>query len=268
MRGEFAILFSAILMGTLSIFVRNIGSDAIYVAFLRLFFATLFLLPFALLMRSEFTITKLHLALAFFNLLTILSYINAIQQIEVGTAALLLYTAPIYVLISEVLKGEIIERKTLISLPLGFFGLYLMLSPYTELNLGLIFGIISGVSYAFVFALTKKAKNYSSFHITFFNVLFGSLILLPYFLLNFSDFPVLWAIGLGLIPTAIPFTLFIYGVKRVRLQIAPIIALIEPAFAIFIGFLYFGEMLSSPQIIGGIMVIVATSIVLMGKTTF
>lgn len=267
MRGEFVILFSAILMGTISIFVRNTGSDPIFVAFIRLSFATIFLLPFLIFAKDSFRITKLHFALAFFNLLTIVSYINAIQRIEAGTAALLLYTAPIYVLIFAVLRGEQIEKKTLISLPMGLFGLYLMLSPYAELNLGLISGIVSGASYAVVFALTKKAKDFSSFQITFFNVLLGSMMLLPYSMLNFSEFSVLWAIGLGLIPTAIPFTLFIYGVKRVKLQKAPIIALIEPVCAILVGFLYFGEILDAFQIIGGILVIIATSIVLTQKTT-
>ncbi|MCS7143401.1 MAG: DMT family transporter [Archaeoglobaceae archaeon] len=267
MRGEFAILFSAILMGTISIFVRNTGSDPLFVAFLRLSFATIFLLPFLLLTKNDLRITKLHLALAVFNLLTIVSYVNAIQQIEAGTAALLLYTAPIYVLMIAILRGENIERKTLISLPIGLFGLYFMLFPYAELNFGLISGIISGISYSIVFALTKKAKHHSSFHITFFNVFFGALILLPYSLLNFSEFSIPWALGLGLIPTAIPFTLFIYGVKRVKLQKAPIIALIEPVFAILIGFLYFGEILSDLQILGGILVITATFLVLIEKTT-
>ncbi|TDA25620.1 MAG: permease [Archaeoglobi archaeon] len=267
MRGEFAILFSAILMGTISIFVRNTSSDPFFVAFLRLFFATVFLFPFALLAKENFRIGKPLIALATFNLLTIVSYINAIQNIEAGTAALLLYTAPIYVLIFAIIQGERIEERTLISLPLGFSGLYLMLSPYAELNLGLISGIISGISYAIVFVLTKKVKDVSPFQVTFFNVFFGSLLLLPYSILNFTDFPIFWAIGLGLIPTAIPFTLFIYGVRSVKLQNAPIIALIEPFFAVLVGFSYFGEILSTTQILGGIMILSATSIVLWNKTT-
>jgi len=266
MRGEFAIFFSAILMGTVSIFIRNTGSDPFFVTFLRLSFATVFLLPFVFSGEKKFRIGKPLIALALFNLLTIVSYINAIQNIEAGTAALLLYTAPIYVLIFAIIQGEKIEGKTLISLPLGFLGLYLMLSPYAELNLGLISGIISGISYAIVFVLTKKVKDTSPFQVTFFNVFFGSLLLLPYSMLNFTDFPIFWSIGLGLIPTAIPFTLFIYGVRSVKLQKAPIIALIEPFFAALVGFLYFGEILSATQILGGIMILSATSIILW-KTT-
>jgi DME family drug/metabolite transporter len=260
MRGEFAILFSAILMGTISIFVRNTGNDPLSVAFIRLFFASLFLLPLIVILKEKLRINGLLLALASFNLLTIISYISAIQQIEAGTAALLLYTAPIYILIFSILRGEKMERYTLLSLLFGLLGLYLMLSPYLEPNLGLISGIFSGISYAIVFVLTKKAKNFSSLQITFFNVFFGSIFLMPYFVLNRMDFSIPWAIGLGLVPTVIPFTLLVYGVKRVKLQKAPIIALIEPFSAILVGYLYFGEILSLKQIIGGFLIILGTSI--------
>ncbi len=265
MKGEFAILFSAILMGTISIFVRNTGSDPLFVAFLRLFFATLFLLPFVLFSKEKFRVSKLLFALAAFNLLTIVSYISAVQQIEAGTAALLLYTAPIYVLLFSILRGERIERRTLISLPLGLFGLYLMLSPYPELNIGLVSGLLSGMSYAIVFVLTKKARHFSSLQITFFNVFLGSMILMPYFVLNYREFSILWALALGLIPTAIPFTLLVYGVKHVKLQRAPIIALIEPLSAILVGFLYFGEILSLKQVFGGILIVLSTAIAWKGE---
>lgn len=259
MRGEIAILFSAILMSTVSIFVRNTGNDAISVTFLRLFFATLFLLIFAFIKREKFAISKLLIFLSLLNLITIVSYISAIQQIEAGVSALLLYMAPIYVTAIAFVSGEKIERKTLVSLPLGLLGLWLMLSPYVDLKPGIIFGIISGISYAFVFKFSKKAREvHNSFQISFFNVFFGSLLLLPYFIIQNEKFSLGWAIGLGLIPTAIPFMLFAYGIKHVKLQKAPLIALVEPMFAVLIGYAYFGEVLNVKQIIGGAMILFAT----------
>lgn len=262
MKGELAILTSAIMMSSVSIFVRNTGEDALSVTFLRLFFATIFLSFFAILSRERLAFSKILLILAFLNLLTISSYISAIQTIEVGIAALLLYMAPIYVTAIAHALGERIEKSTLLALPLGLFGLYLMLSPYAELSIGIIFGIVSGISYAFVFTFSKKAREYHSpFQISFFNVFLGSLVLFPYFLLlGEKTFSIPWAIGLGLIPTAIPFMLFAYGIKSVKLQKAPIIALIEPMFAVLIGYLYFGEVLNERQIIGGAMILIATAI--------
>ncbi|MEM4747525.1 MAG: DMT family transporter [Archaeoglobaceae archaeon] len=261
MRGEIAIFASAILMSTVSIFVRNTSEDPKLVTFLRLLFATIFLSLFAILKKEKFVFSKILLLLAIFNLLTIFSYISAIQQIEAGIAALLLYMAPIYVTIFAYVSGEKIEKKTVLSLPLGFLGLYLMLSPYVEFNPGILFGLLSGVTYAVVFTLSKKAREiHNSFQISFFNVFFGTLVLLPYFLISSKNFSLPWALGLGLIPTAIPFMLFAYGIKHVKLQKAPIIALVEPMFAVLVGYLYFGETLSQKQILGGAIVLLTTAI--------
>lgn len=261
MKGEISILASAILMSTVSIFVRNTAEDPVLVTFLRLSFATIFLSIFAILRKERFAFSKTLLLLAIFNLLTIYSYISAIQQIEAGISALLLYMAPIYVTIFAYVSGEKIEKTTILALPLGFLGLYLMLSPYVEFHSGILFGLLSGVTYAIVFTLSKKAREFhSSFQISFFNVFFGSLVLLPYFLISGKSFSLPWALGLGLIPTAIPFMLFAYGMKHVKLQKAPIIALVEPMFAILVGYFYFGELLSQKQILGGALVLLATAI--------
>lgn len=261
MRGEVAILCSALLMGTVSIFVRNVAGDAIFVTFLRLFFATLFLSIFGLLRKERLAISKTLLILALLNLLTIFSYISAIQSIEAGVAALLLYMAPLYVTILAYASGERIERSTILALPAGLLGLYFMLSAYLELKTGIIFGIVSGITYAFVFKFSKKAREFhSAFQISFFNVFFGSMILLPYFLIESESFSILWAMGLGLFPTAIPFLLFAYGMKQVKLQKAPLIALVEPMFAVVIGYVYFNEILSLRQIFGAILILSATAI--------
>ncbi|MEM3928017.1 MAG: EamA family transporter [Archaeoglobaceae archaeon] len=261
MRGELAILCSAILMGTVSIFVRNTASDALIVTFLRLFFATLFLSIFGLIRKEKFAFSKTLLVLAFLNLATIFSYISAIQSIEAGVAALLLYMAPIYVTIIAYLSGETIERSTILALPLGILGLYFMLSTYVALNTGIVFGIFSGITYALVFKFSKKAREvHSAFQIAFFNVFFGSILLSPYFLIKNESFSIPWAIGLGLIPTAIPFILFAYGMKLVKLQKAPLIALIEPMFAVLVGYFYFGEVLNLKQMLGALLILVATSI--------
>uniref|UniRef100_A0A7C3MA18 Permease n=1 Tax=Archaeoglobus fulgidus TaxID=2234 RepID=A0A7C3MA18_ARCFL len=252
--GEASIVLSAILMGTVSIFVRNTGGDALSVTFVRLLFGFLVILPFCL--RDIALPDRTLLGLALFNFTTIVSYITAIQNIEVAMAALLLYMAPVYVIPISMLMGEKVEVKTLLALPLGLTGLYLMLTPYTVLTSGIIFGAISGLSYALVFVLSKEArKKHSPFRINFYNLGLGSAVLLPYFILfgNVESIP--WAIGLGVIPTAIPFLLFSYGMKYVKVQRAPVLALIEPLCAGVVGYLYFGEVLTLKQLIGGAMIL-------------
>ncbi|WP_230972457.1 EamA family transporter [Archaeoglobus neptunius] len=260
--GGLAIISAAIMMSTLSVFVRNLEGDALVVTFLRFFFGFIIIAFISLLNRDFPKFSRISLLLAIFNLLTIICYISAIQSLEVATAAMLLYMAPVYVIPIAALMGERIERKTLLALPLGLGGLYLMLTPYGELTPGILFGIFSGLSYALVFITSKEArKHYSPLQINFVNLGFGSALLLPYFLLYGSISSLYWAAGLGTIPTAIPFLLFMYGMKYVKVQRAPILALIEPVSAAIIGYMYFGEMLSPEQILGGTMILASVGMV-------
>jgi|Deesub1362A_J573_1020465.scaffolds.fasta_scaffold00922_5 drug/metabolite transporter (DMT)-like permease len=267
MRGAIALTISGLMMSTLSIFVRNIQVDAFSMTFFRFSTALVFILAYMFITGQKPEIRdKLILLLAFFNLSTVVCYIGAIQMIEVATAALLLYMAPVYVLPVAWLVGERIERETWIAVPLGITGLYMMLTPYAEINIGLIAGLLAGLSYAAVIILIKKVSvKQTPVEITFFNLLLGSIALLPWIAMTNStnqislgEIP--WIFGLGIIPTAIPFILFAYGVKYVKVQIAPVFALVEPLAASIIGLLVFGESLSILQIAGGALILSSISI--------
>jgi drug/metabolite transporter (DMT)-like permease len=263
MRGAAAMTAAAFLMSTVSVFVRNIEADALNITFLRLSTALVFVSVFVFATGQMPRVKDRSVViLAVFNVLTVFSYITAIRELEVATAALLLYMAPIYVLLFAWISGEKINRKTFIALPSGLLGLYLMLTPYPELDTGIFFGIISGLSYALVFYFAKKARmRHSSFEVTFFNLAFSTLILLPYFIVNPPiNAEIKWVVGLGLIPTAIPFFLFNYGIKYLKVQMAPIIALVEPLSAAIIGYIVFGEILSLYQIIGAAMILTSVAI--------
>ncbi len=243
-------------MSTVSIFVRHVEGDALTVTFLR-FSSAFILIALVSALTGEIPrrMDRPLLLLPLSSLATVVFYIYAIQTIEVATAALLLYMAPVYVIPLSLLMGEKIEGKTLLALPLGIVGLYLMLTPYGELSFGLIFGLLSGVSYAAVFTLSKEArKMHSPLEITFMNLGVGSALLLPYFFLFGSISDPWWVLGLGIVPTAIPFVLFSFGIKFVKVQRAPILALVEPLSASLIGYLYFGEVLTIKQIFGAAMI--------------
>ncbi len=263
----FTVVIAAILMGSLSIFVRNIPLHPIQLTFFRFFIGFIFLSVLVAITREKIVIRepKIVAGLVIANTITVASYISAIQLIEVATAALLLYMAPIYVVPAAYFLGKRIEKYTWIALPLGIFGLYLMLSPYGSLSIGLIFGLISGISYAAIFILMKKARAFmSSLQITFVYLGFSSLLLSPSLVIfPFKEVSILWLLGLGLIPTTIAFTLFNYGIKHCRVEQAPLFALVEPVAAGLFGFFIFGEMLTIKQLVGAALIL--TSVVLAWK---
>ncbi len=257
----FAVVVAGILMGSLAVFVRNISASPILLTFFRLSLGAIFLLPFVRDIRMIHP--KLVLSVAIVNLATILCYIASIQMVEVATSALLLYMAPIYVTIYVWLRGEEVSRGSLIALPFAILGLYLMLTPYGGISLGIVFGILSGIFYAALFVMMKRVRAFmSSIHITFLSLVISSLILSPIVLILFGHEIVeiflrrcVWILGLGSIPTALAFTIFNYGIKYCKTEKAPILALVEPVSAGIFGYVVFGEILTLKQLVGASLIL-------------
>ncbi len=256
-RGEITVISSAILMGSLPIFVRNIPLNPASLAFFRLFVATLILATAIVLMREWPALVEVRkvLVLGTANAVTIVSYIAAIQSLQAAMAAILLYLAPVYVLIYSMFRGGA-SRSSLVALPLSMIGLYMALSPYGEINRGVTFGIVSGLAYAVFFILIKELRRfYSSLQLTFLNVGIAALLLSPSLLVLSGRFNPVWIAGLGVIPTAVPFFLLNYGMKFTRLDRAPILALMEPVAAGFFGFMVLNEVLTLKQLVGAAFVL-------------
>jgi len=251
-----AIVISAIMMGSLAVFVRNVHMHPTQVAFFRLFMGLVYLSVLVAVTKERLKLEKpkLVLTLAVTNVLTITFYIASIQLVEAATAALLLYMAPIYVVPIAHLMGERVDKRSWFTIPIGIAGLYLMLTPYGNLNLGILFGFLSGVSYSFMFVLTKKVREFmSSIQITFVNFLVAVILLSPTLVIfpprvDLTTF--YWILALGLIPTALPFVLFNYGIKYCKVEQAPVLALIEPVSAGFFGYIVFSELFELKQFVG------------------
>lgn len=261
--GALSVITGSILMGSLVVFVRNIPLHPVQISFFRMFFGFLFLSIPTILSGKRPVINnpRIMAAIIVLNTVIITSYITAVQMIEAATAALLLYMAPIYVLPAAYLKGVRIDKGTWIALPVGLLGLYLMLTPYGELSVGLVAGVVSGLCLSAIFFLMKTARrSMSSIHITFVNLGFASLLISPSLLLfPLRSVDILWLLGLGLIPTAIAFTLFYYGIKYCNVEQAPIFGLIEPLAAAIIGYMAFGELLKGEQIVGGTLILLSVA---------
>jgi len=261
------VAISAVLMGSLAIFVRSIDVNPLIVTFFRMAFGLIYLLPAIKMVRFSLFKNLKVLSLSFISLFTIAFYISSIQLVEMAVSALLLYMAPVYVIVFMLLRRENIDRTSILSLITALFGLYLLLSPYYSLNFGIVFGIFAGLCYAGYFLLAKEVREFaSSIEITFITLLISSLALAP-IVLSFDTLSVLkakllWLLGLGLIPTSIPFVLMNYGIKFCKKESAPIIALIEPVSAGIFGFLFFNEVLTVKQLLGAVLILSSVFIAL------
>ena len=263
MKGENAVLISAILMGTLPFFVKSLSLSPISATFYRMSLGLFFVGLFLILKREKPVFSTELILLGILNVSEVFFYITAITYLSAAMAALLLYMAPIYVTAYAMTKSRV-SKHSVMALVVGIAGLYLLLMPESQINIGLVSGLLSGVVYAGAFVLLNRlGKIYTPVQITFSNLLVGAFLLLPFF--RFEPVNPLLVFGLGLIPTAIPFILLSYGMARVKVEKGPVIALIEPVTAGIVGFAAFGEMLSGVQLAGAIMILSAVFIALNEK---
>ena len=197
-------------------------------------------------------------SLVFFNY----CYFNAIQQTSLAVAALLLYTAPVFVMLMSLLCfGEAFTRTKALALLLTFSGCACVTGVFgSSLTLtlsGLLYGLGSGFGYALYSIFGKYAvRKYSSLTITaytFYLALAASWPLadFDYQRLAAIDMPsIVSALGLGLLCAVLPYLLYTKGLEQIEAGQASILATIEPFVAAAVGVIFFAEALTPVKIIG------------------
>lgn len=264
---------AGVLWGTLGLFGKLLMGSGLkpeQVAFCRLFFGSIILvtyaffkMPEALKIKRRGIIYSLIIGLisqAIFNL----TYFNAIKSIGAATAAVLLYTAPVFLAIfSKVFYNEHIELKKIASLLLCFSGSFIAATggslDMRTMNLhGILFGIGAAIAYALMPIFSKTAlKNVSTITLTIYSFIFGWIFMMPlakpWQAIQYAgNLKILFLmIGLGLLPSALSYLLYMSGIsKGVELSRAGVISSVELIVSVAIAWLIMGESFSIMKFIG------------------
>jgi len=202
-------------------------------------------------------------------------YFQTIQLASLSTAAILLYTSPIFVLLLSVpLFGEKLTRRKLICLAMAFGGCALAsglasggmaLSPQV-----LLFGLGSGFGYGLysIFSRFALQRGYHPITITTYVFLFAAIGGVP--LTDFGQILQVAGEGMGnvlylllytFVTTIVPYIAYTSGLQHVENGVAAVLACIEPVMATVFGIFVFREI---PDVLGwaGI-VLVMTALVLL-----
>ncbi len=192
-----------------------------------------------------------------------------------STAAILLYTSPVWIMIMSVLVfHEKLDRKKLTALALAFAGCVLVsgISGEGITLTGLLVGLGSGVGYGLYSILgTIALRRYSPYTVTAYTFLFAAIgswiICRPADMLHtFSNaadpgFLMFFCCLTAVITAVIPFLAYTLGLERVEASKAGIIATIEPMVATLIGIMIFSEPLTLMSG-AGILLILAAVVIL------
>jgi drug/metabolite transporter (DMT)-like permease len=272
------VLLAAGFWATLGIFYKTListyGLPPLAIVFWRALIAAIALFLFLFTSRKDL----LHIPrrdwpfFLFFGLIGVAAfytiYVNAVALTGMGVAAVLMYTAPVWVtLLSVLFLGERLDGRKILALSLAVAGGALVGRVYdldgVRLNqIGLLAGIGAGLGYGLYILFSKAAaqRRYNPWTTLAYALGLGALFLLP--LQSAADLtrvltnpPILvWLFGIGLLPTLGGGLAFNAALQRLPASNASIVATLEPVIATVLGWAIFAERLDALQILGGALI--------------
>lgn len=276
--GDILIIVAGLFWGSMGIFVRHLGDlgfTSIQIASLRLSCAAIIYVLILLVKdRKGFKIALKDIPLFLgLGLLSILfftyCYFTAIRIMAMSTAAILLYTSPIWVmLMSCIFFKEKLTMPKVLALILAFAGCAFVsgLGGDSQLTVfGLFVGLGSGIGYGLYSILgTVALRKYSTYTVTTYTFIvagLGSFLVAdtPDMISKIQATNVPETLGFvlltSIITAVIPYLLYTLGLSKTIASRAAILATVEPVAATVFGLVVMKEKVSLLAFIGIILVL-------------
>ncbi len=203
-----------------------------------------------------------------------LMFLITLRQTSVAIAVSLLYTAPAFVvLLSAIAWRERLPRAHLLALALVLGGVVLVTGALDALRAGaaalgaaaLFTGLLSGLAYGLYTLFSKLATDrypdpiapvfwmfaFATLGLTILQPPFGAMAR-PH-----GEWPAL--IGLGIVPTLLPYLLYLQALRWLQASTAAMLASVEPVIAALLAAALLGEALDGTRIAGIAMIAVAAA---------
>lgn len=274
--GMLSISSAAIIWGSNGVIVNLIPLDAFTIAFFRVLLASLILLPFMIIFRvRDLARLKSCWKLLILNgLLLCLGWaflFASMKLIPIAEAVLLNYLGPVFTaILSPVILRERLSKAPIAALLLSLLGICLISHEELALGIsqnivGIIYGLLAGLSYAGFIVVSKKLRvEQSSLTTAFYSYAFAAIFLATISRPIAPSLSVLeWALLLILsgVNTCSAVTLYLYGLAMIEASRAVVLAYLEPLSAAIMGAIFLDQLLGPIDILGGALIIVSGYIV-------
>lgn len=204
------------------------------------------------------------------------AYMKAVNLTSLGVAAVLLYTAPTFVMLFSILLfGEKMTKTKGIVLLMTFVGCILVTglleggAAFTWQ--GIAIGLASGIGYALysIFGTYAIRAGYGSLSISFYTFLMATItmtflvepVTVVTQITEMGQWPL--AISFALLTTVVPYLSYTKGLSGLPASKASVTATIEPVVAAILGIIVFHESVSMWKLTG--IVLVLSSVVVMSR---
>jgi DME family drug/metabolite transporter len=197
--------------------------------------------------------------IGFFYLL----YFYTVRESTVGTAAILLYSSPAFVVVlARLFLKEALNAAKVLALFLTIGGIFLVAGAYDPANLEvspkvLLAGLLSGLTYGLYSIFGRPvAGRLGPSVILSYALFFGASLLVVTALptlgtlagLSVGSYALL--LMLAVVHTTLAFALYTFGLGRLGAGRAAIVATVEPVVAGALGAVLLGEDLTFPKVVG------------------
>lgn len=274
------IILAGIFWGTTGIFVRTLqsyGLSALQISCVRLITAAVIMLLFILIKDRQLLKIKLKdiwifiLSGGISVFFTCVFYFKAISLASVSVACILMYTAPIFVMITSFFVfGEKLAKRKIFAMLIAFFGCFLVSGiigsgKAGNSPAGFLFGLGAGIAYASYSIFSKIAlKKYSPYTATFYSFLVAGIAAL--FITDFSGLTALASKNTellllypltGLMASVVPFLLYTLGLSGMDSGSASVLSCTEPLAAALVSVFILSEPLSPVSLCGMFLILIS-----------
>lgn len=273
-KGSIFIISASFLYSFIGVFSRFAGIGAFALVFYKLLLASFFFLLIFLFarrdigkLRIDWKMAKFFIPYGFVVAFAETTFVCAYLNTSLANTAFLNGLAPVFVaLLSFFFLRERVSRSTLFSVIIGIIGVGFIVGPDLPVilggvnMLGDVLALVSAVGYAaFLLYGRERAKmDINIYYSVFWSYAIASVFVLP---LNFAygTFTIptesdIWLVLLSLVCTNIAFILLCKGFEYIEAAKGSVVVLSEPLFVAINAFLFFGESLALPAVIGAVLI--------------
>lgn len=270
------LVFVMIIWGSLGVFTRSVPLSALSLAFLRALIALPVL--FAALKMNKAARLQPRLLIPYLISGVLLGFgwltlFYGFKHTSISSAVILYNMCPVYVMIAApLLLKEAISKIDAAVIFTAFIGLLLIVSHDLLAGfgyMGMALSAVSGMLYATIVLLNRSIKlRLDNQTATFVQILAAMTVLLPFVLIDGNVFTVtsldataiFFTILLGVLHTGVAYTLFFSLSAQMKSVEIVSYSYLEPLFGILFSVIVVGEVLTPPQILGGLLILGSTFI--------
>ena len=283
--GVVEMTIAMVLSGFIGLFVFESGQDPFTVVFFRCVLGAAFLGVYCGwrgLLTREILLSKQMLYVLFGGVALVANWIflfSSFSYASISISTATYHFQPFFLLLlNAILFKERIQLGKAIWLLVAFAGLLLIIElDYEQISfsndefLGMLMALAAGFLYAVATLVVKRVKNLKSELVAFVQISLGVLFLWPmvnFAGLNISSYQWLNILALGFLNTFVMYIIMYRAFAKLDVSIISVLVFIYPVVAILVDYVFYAQNLSTTQIAGIVLVLLAALMVNIGGKIF